>query len=265
MQRRTSVEIQAYSVEEAIRLALEQLELGRDDVEIEVLVDAGDDHDDEALVRITAKGQASQPEPRAPRPSRPASQNGGNRLRGRSSPTDRPSKRGAMPPPQPVERVDAEDEQLAKQAVRDLLGQMGIEAEVMAVDNPSSVPLDGNDPPTIFIDILGNDLGMLIGRRGEHLSHIQYLINLIVNRKLSTWSRVIIDVEGYRSRREESLVGLAERVARQVQRSKQPVTLEPMPPNERRVIHLTLKSHAAVESESSGEGNERRITILPRG
>jgi spoIIIJ-associated protein len=104
---------------------------------------------------------------------------------------------------------------------------------------------------------------MLIGRRGEHLSHIQYLVNLMVNRKLNTWSRVILDVEGYRSRREESLIGLAERVARQVSRSHRPVTLEPMPPNERRIIHLTLRAHSDVGTESSGEGNERRITVLP--
>lgn len=267
MDRRTSVEIQAYSVDEAVRLALAELDLTRDEVEIEILVDASDDQDDEALVRVTARGQASQPEPRAAQqqqPSRQRQQNG-DRLRGRHSPNDRPSQRGSLPSPDTIERVDAEDEQIAKQAVRDLLERMGVDAEVMAVDNPSSVPLDGEDPPTIFIDIVGSDLGMLIGRRGEHLSHIQYLVNLLVNRKLTTWSRVILDVEGYRSRREESLVGLAERVARQVARSKRPVDLEPMPPNERRVIHLTLRTHPDVETESSGEGNQRHITIQPRG
>ncbi|MDQ4043905.1 MAG: protein jag [Chloroflexota bacterium] len=260
MQRRTSVEIQAYSTEEAIRLALEELQLSRDEVEIEVLVEASDDHEDEALVRVTAKGQASQPEPRAVQ--RPARQN--ERLRGRRSPQDRPSRRGSMPAPVVAERVDAEDEAVAKQVVRDLLDHMGVDADVMAVDNPSTVPLDPDDPPTIFIDVLGNDLGMLIGRRGEHLSHLQYLVNLIVNRKLGSWSRVIIDVEGYRSRREESLIGLAERVARQVSRSRRPVTLEPMPPNERRIIHLTLRAHPDVGTESSGEGTERRITVLPK-
>jgi spoIIIJ-associated protein len=264
MERRTSVEIQAYSVDEAIRLALEELGLSRDAVEVEILVDASDDHEDEALVRVTEKGQAAQPATRperkpAPRPQ----QGGGDRLRGRRSPGDRPSRRGTLPPPAPVDRVDAADEQVAKQTVRELLAHMGIDAEVMAVDNPSAVPLDDDDPPTIFIDIVGDDLGMLIGRRGEHLSHVQYLVNLMVNRKLNTWSRVILDVEGYRSRREESLIGLAERVARQVSRSRRPVTLEPMPPNERRIIHLTLRSHPDVGTESSGEGNERRITVLP--
>jgi spoIIIJ-associated protein len=269
MERRTSVEIQAYSVDEAIRLALEELGLSRDQVDVEILVDAGDDHEDEALVRVMAKGQATQPVPRreqaqppAPR-QRQGGQGGGDRLHGRRSRDDRPSRRGTMPQPAAVDRVDAADEQVAKQVVRELLEHMGVEAEVMAVDNPSAVPLDDADPPTIFIDIVGDDLGMLIGRRGEHLSHIQYLINLIVNRRLNAWSRVILDVEGYRSRREEALIGLAERVARQVARSRRPVTLEPMPPNERRIIHLTLRSHPDVGTESSGEGNERRITVLP--
>jgi spoIIIJ-associated protein len=74
---------------------------------------------------------------------------------------------------------------------------------------------------------------------------------------------VIIDVEGYRSRREESLVGLAERVARQVARSGRPIVLEPMPPNERRIIHLTLRSFPGVTTHSSGEGEQRRITVEP--
>jgi len=104
---------------------------------------------------------------------------------------------------------------------------------------------------------------MLIGRRGEHLSHLQYLVNTMVNHRLEEWTRVIIDIEGYRSRREESLVGLAERVARQVARSGRPIVLEPMPPNERRIIHLTLRSHPDVATQSSGEGMQRHITVEP--
>jgi spoIIIJ-associated protein len=267
--RRTSVEIQAYSVDEAIRLALEELGLGEDAVDIEILSEAGPD-DAEALVRVTAKGMASQPVPssgsarRAPGPRR--------------VPGDRPSSRGAPPRaerPRPAERerqidvvrerVDAADEQIAKEILRELLAYMGVEADIVAVDNPSSVPLTVEDPPTIFLDVLGRDLGMLIGRRGDNLAQIQYLVNLLANQRLTTWTRVIVDVEGYRSRREESLVGLAERVARQVARSRRPITLEPMPPNERRIVHLTLKSNPDVTTESSGEGSMRRVTVQPRG
>lgn len=148
--------------------------------------------------------------------------------------------------------------------VHELLTQMGIDAEVVAVDNPSTMPLDSEDPPTIFIDVLGHDLGMLIGRRGDHLSQLQYLVNLIANRRLDTWTRIVIDVEGYRTRREESLVGLAERIGRQVARSRRPIVLEPMPPNERRIVHLTLRGNPEVSTESSGEGNMRRVTVHPR-
>src|SRR5262245_6203513 len=270
--RMTSVEIQAYSVEEAVRLALEQLALSEDAVDIEILSDAGPDEDAEALVRVTAKGMASQPVPttggggggprRAPGPRR--------------VPGDRPSSRGAPPRaerPRPVERtaeaiadrVDAEDEAIAKEIVRELLEKMSVSADVIAVDNPSSVPVSPEDPPTIFLDILGRDLGMLIGRRGENLAQIQYVVNLLVNRKLGDWTRVIVDVEGYRSRREEALVGLAERVARQVSRSRRPIVLEPMPPNERRIGHMAPPSNPDVTTESNGEGANRRVTVQPRG
>jgi spoIIIJ-associated protein len=277
-QRMTSVEIQAYSVDEAVRLALEQLELSHADVDIEILSDAGPDDGDEALVRVTAKGMASQPVPRresrgAP-PSRPA---GGQPRRQpglRRVPGDRPSSRGAparpdapRPVPRPVDstRVAEEDEQIAKEIVRELLDNMNVAADVVAVDNPSVMPLDADEPPTIFIDVLGHDLGMLIGRRGEHLAQLQYLVNLLINRRLGSWTRVVIDVEGYRSRREESLIVLAERVARQVARSRRPIVLEPMPPNERRIVHLSLRDNPDVTTESNGEGNLRRVTVQPRG
>ncbi|MBA3336687.1 MAG: Jag N-terminal domain-containing protein [Chloroflexia bacterium] len=278
--RRTSVEIQAYSVEEAVRLALEQLALSPDEVDIEILSDAGPDEDAEALVRVTAKGMASQPIPSgggtsgAPRRPLGPRRAPGDRPSGRGMLSDRPSGRGMLsdrpssrgiPPRHPAaDRIDAEDEQVAKVVVRELLERMGVRADVMAVDNPSAVSLDGDDPPTIFVDILGRDLGMLIGRRGDNLVQLQYLVNLLINRRLETWTRVILDVEGYRSRREESLVGLAERVANQVARSRRPIQLEPMPPNERRIVHITLKSNPEVTTESTGEGGMRRVTVQPR-
>lgn len=290
-QRMTSVEIQAVSVEEAVRLALEQLALPEDETDIEILSDAGPEEGDEALVRVTAKGMASQPTPRAAgrgpaagqrRPSAPPP--GPRHQPGlRRVPGDRPSSRGAPPradrdrrggnvamadrptrPPGSAVRPPEEDERAAKEIVGELLARMGVVAEVVAVDNPSAVPLDAEEPPTVFIDVLGQDLGMLIGRRGEHLAQLQYLVNLLLNRRLETWTRVVVDVEGYRSRREESLVGLAERVGRQVARSRRPIVLEPMPPNERRIVHLTLRANPDVTTESSGEGIARRITVQPR-
>ena len=278
----TSVEIQAYSVDEAVRLALEQLGLGEQDVDIEILSDAGPDEGDEALVRVTAKGMASQPVPRGAHPSQPGGPRSGGPVPGRERrqpgprrvPGDRPSSRGAPPRERPrtpaaerprnLDRVDEAEEKVAKEIVRELLEHMGVTADVVAVDNPSTMALDPEDPPTIFIDILGQDLGMLIGRRGDHLSQLQYLVNLIANRRLDRWTRVVVDVEGYRTRREESLIGLAERIGRQVARSRRAIMLEPMPPNERRIVHLTLRGNPDVTTESSGEGNLRRVTVQPR-
>lgn len=279
MAKRTSVEIQAVSVDEAVRLALEQLELSETDVEIEILSEEGPAEDAEALVRVTAKGMASQPIPGEKAAAEGGARSNRNRRRGRGgkgegnnrdwlsgrTPGDRPSRRGRPPANSgnPTDRADAEDEAAAKEILTDLLALMRIDADVVAVDNPSAVALDADDPPTIFLDIMGRDLGMLIGRRGDHLSQIQFLINTLVNRKLDTWTRVIVDVEGYRARREESLVGLAERVARQVARSGRSIVLEPMPANERRIIHLTLKQHPEVATHSDGEGSSRRITVEP--
>ncbi len=268
--RMTSVEIQAFSVEEAIRLALEQLDLNESDVDIEVLSDAGPDEDAEALVRVTAKGMASQPIPSA----KPSQKDANRPQAARRAPGDRPSQRGEghrrdrdpAPPPRVYDpnRPETEDETTAKAIVSELLTHMGVVAEVVATDNPSSMDSGEEDPPTIFIDILGQDLGLLIGRRGEHLAHLQYIVNLIANKRLGDYTRVIVDVEAYRTHREESLIALAERVAKQVSRSGRPIELEPMPPNERRVVHMTLREHPEVATESNGEGQERRITVTPR-
>lgn len=260
-----SVEIQARSVDEAVRLALEQLGRTEDQVDVEVLMDTSEDADGEALVRVTVKGA---PGPTRPpqAPSRPQPRPGvpvGHR-----GPVPQPQ-RGPSPPPRPrpvvnARRADEPSERAAKQVVSELLTAMGFGASVMAVDNPSAIEIGAEEPPTVFIDVNGRDLGMLIGRRGENLAQLQYLINVLVNRRLDSWTRVILDVEGYRVRREESLINLAQRVARQVARNRRPISLEPMPPNERRVVHVALRDVEDVTTQSSGEGGLRRVTIFPK-
>ncbi len=276
--RMTSVEIQAVTVEDAIRLALDQLQMGESEVDIEILSDAGPDEDAEALVRVTAKGMASQPIPSSSKAigrQQPQQQQKKERSGkpGRRSPGDRPSQRGrqrqSRPTPAPAprtydpDRIESEEEAKVREIVGTLLSLMGVDAEVVITDNPSVIPADIEEPPTIYVDILGNDLGMLIGRRGDHLSQLQYLVNLLSSKHLEEWTRVIVDVEAYRTRREESLMALAERVARQVSRSGRSIQLEPMPANERRVVHMVLRQNPEVLTESSGEGIERRITVLP--
>ena len=127
----------------------------------------------------------------------------------------------------------------------------------------SSAVSKNNDPQsdTIEFDIEGEDSGLLIGRRGESLKALQFIVNLIVNRK--TEGRVILDVEGYKERRYSSLRTLANRVAERVVDVGQSITLEPMTPNERRVIHMELSENNKVATESTGMGDQRKITIYP--
>jgi spoIIIJ-associated protein len=293
MDRMRSVEIQARSTDEAVRLALEQLGAKRDQVDVQVLAETEDDiyGEGEVLVRVSVRGSVAVPRGdrgqgrgqggRGPgrgdgrqRDGRPQRQYGQGAQGGqRRGGTQYGGSQGIYRPPQaarPRQPSQASDEQtqaveaLAKEVVRELLAHMDIQADVMAVDNPSIMPLGADDPLTVFIDIMGRDLGMLIGRRGENLSQLQYMVNLLVNKRSDDWVRVIVDVEGYRSHREESLIGLAERVARQVARNRRPISLEPMPPNERRIVHMTLKNLPDVRTESSGEGDMRRVTIYPQ-
>lgn len=289
MDRMRSVEIQARSADEAIRLALEQLGTTRDKVDVQILAETEDDiyGEGEVLVHVELKGSTAQPRgdrqpPRGAGPARggrPRQTDGRPRdSRGPRQYAQSPRARGAAAPSawrppadarprQPSAATDEatiEAERIAKEVVRELLVRMGVHADVVAVDNPSVMPVSADDPLTVFIDIMGRDLGMLIGRRGENLAHLQYMVNLLVNKRTEDWIRVIVDIEGYRTHREESLIGLAERVARQVARNGRPISLEPMPANERRIVHMTLKELSDVRTESSGEGDGRRVTIYPR-
>ena len=117
---------------------------------------------------------------------------------------------------------------------------------------------------TLVLEVIGEDLGLLIGRRGETLTSLQFVLNLILAKRLKKWSRVVVDVEGYRSRREATLSGLAKRMAYRVQQTGQAVALEAMPAGERRIIHLALADHPHVSTGSVGEGDHRKVVISPR-
>ena len=245
MDRRNSVEIQAVSIDDAVRLALEQLGRQREEVEIEVLAEpSGNELDEqEALVRVTVRGRSSQPAPTAA------------------------PRRAGLPAVRPAidnVQVVAPDEptQVAITVTTELLAAMGFQVRV--VPQPVTDDEDQDGPPLIGVNVLGRDLGLLIGRRGDHLAQLQYMVNLLVTRRLGHWTRISVDIEGYKRRREESLTGLARRVAEQVARSGREIQLEPMPANERRIIHLALRNDAGVITESSGEGELRRVSIQPK-
>ena len=115
-----------------------------------------------------------------------------------------------------------------------------------------------------IIDLAGEDSGLLIGRRGQTLQALQFLVNLIVRQKMGENVRVMLDVEHYRQRRESSLRDMANKVAARVIETNRSVTLEPMPPADRRIVHTTLADNPRVMTESTGERDNRKVTIMPK-
>jgi spoIIIJ-associated protein len=114
------------------------------------------------------------------------------------------------------------------------------------------------------VDLNERDQNTLVGRRGETLDAIQFLVNLVLSKQTDNWARVTVDVEGYRLRRKHALINLARRTADQVQTRGQAIPLEAMPPHERRIVHMTLADHPSVTTESSGAEPERRVVVLPK-
>ncbi|MGA9532432.1 MAG: RNA-binding cell elongation regulator Jag/EloR [Anaerolineales bacterium] len=155
---------------------------------------------------------------------------------------------------------DAQTQILAREAAQDLLRLMDVTADV----NAHWGEADSEDKMRpLFIDIDGEDLSILIGRRGETLDAFQYIIRLILGKELKQPLPLIVDVAGYRARREQTLRRLARRMADQAVERERTLALEPMPPNERRIIHIELRDNPKVHTESVGEGNQRKVTIIP--
>lgn len=157
---------------------------------------------------------------------------------------------------------DSDITEVAKSVLETLITKLGVVASVVPQVKPVA---DREEAATsIDLDIKGEDLGILIGRRGQTLACLQYLVRLIVGYQTEAWVPIIIDVEGYKQRRYEALQALAWRLAEQVKARKVPFTLEPMLAYERRIIHLALADHADVITESIGEGEARRVVIRPK-
>jgi spoIIIJ-associated protein len=159
---------------------------------------------------------------------------------------------------------DASIEEVAVAALEMILAHMGVQASV----EPAAIETDDEEEP-VQLNIRSDDpgtLSLLIGRRGETLSALQLLVSLIVSKQTGSRERILVDAESYRLRREHNLRSMAERIAQQVRRSGHPVTLEAMPPNERRIIHMALSETTDIATESTGEGDQRRVVVsLKRG
>jgi spoIIIJ-associated protein len=260
MNQRTTLEIIAPTVEEAIAQGLAELGLTADAVSVEVL-DAGTKGffglgRTQVRVRLTvnpAPGEmAVQPEPATTVQAEP------ERVETKRQPA-------APQAPSAVREVEAQPEHDAlldrtESVVSKLLHLLNLQAQVSA--NYGSTERDGRH--NIHVDIRGNDLSVLIGRRSETLSAFQYIASLIVGKEEQQFVQLTVDVEGYRDRREKQLIQMAKRMADQVVKSGRRQTLEPMPSAERRIIHIALRDHPDVKTESTGEEPYRKVMILPK-
>jgi spoIIIJ-associated protein len=142
-------------------------------------------------------------------------------------------------------------EKAAKEFLREMFVAMGI-----------IVNIDTNlKDKHLFINLSGDDMGVLIGKRGQTLDAIQYLTSLVVNKDKEKYTRVVVDAENYRSKREKTLEALAQRLATKVVKTRKSVKLEPMNPYERKVIHATLQNHPKVVTRSEGQDPYRRVMI----
>lgn len=153
--------------------------------------------------------------------------------------------------------------QATREVLEKLLELMDLPATVMLSDEFTVMDDDGN-LSSLGFNILGEDLGIIIGRRGQTMASLQYIVRLIMARKMEVRLPIVLDVEGYKQRRCEGLRTLALRLAEQVRTRKTPFSMEPMPAFERRVVHLALVDHPDVITESTGFGESRKVVIIPK-
>ncbi len=176
-----------------------------------------------------------------------------------------PATKAAPPAAKATKTVEAGEQDvgaIAAELLQGMLDRMDLRARVQVVDYRGV--LDDDQDAPLMLNIEGEDLGILIGRRAETLAALQYLTRLMVNHRAHRWVNLVVDVEGYTARREEQLVRLAERMAERVVSTGRAVALEAMPPRERRIVHITLRNHPQVMTQSVGEGDQRKVTIVPR-
>jgi len=253
-----SVEISASSVEDAIEQGLSRLGRSRNQVEIEVL-DPGSRGllgfgARDATVRLTPTVSAS---PAAtPVQSREPAPTPRQEIPAQAPSETTPSE----PPTTDLSWSSDQVTTVARETLTEVLHKMGIDCAVAArIDEPVD-----DEPAPVTLDIEGEDLESLIGRQGEVLNALQYITRLIVSREVAHWVNLVVDVDGYKVRRAKTLKTLATKIAERVARTKQPVALEPMPPNERRAVHIALRDHPAVTTQSVGKGDRRKVTIIPK-
>jgi spoIIIJ-associated protein len=278
----TTLEIIAPTVEEALSQGLAQLGLTADAVSVEVL-DSGSKGlfglgGRQVRVRLTVNpppGEEVQTPP-------PARQKPADRPKGKPAPVQKtesapkipreqkprvekkPAREApAAPAPEKTRQASDSNDPLldtTESIVSKLIHYLGMKAQVSAHYDDSST----DDRRIIQVDVRGDDLSALIGRQAETLNAFQYVASLIVGKETQKWVQLVVDVEGYRSRREKQVRQIALRMVDQVIKTGRKATLEPMTASERRAIHIELRGHPAVTTESVGEEPHRKVVILPK-
>jgi len=258
-------------VDEAVKLALEDLKVSIDEVDVTVLEEPSRGFfgigSKLALVRVEKK-KKEEPEPEQPAPvyEAPVAEPVKETVKEEARPKQNKEKKNRQKATkenktkkpelsvlreEPEEELTVLEDHKAITFLREVIKEMGLDCEVSGKMGKE----------TIYLNIQGKDSGTIIGKRGQTLDSIQYLVSLVVNKDQNKYTRVVVDAENYRAKRERTLEALAYRLATKVSKSRRPVKLEPMNPYERKVIHATLQNHPHVTTRSEGEDPYRRVII----
>ncbi len=268
-----SIEVSGKSVDEAIFRGLDELGLSIDEVDIEVISEGGKRlfgiGSKQCVIRLTERDQAAIEQALAEQAAQEAAEKAEKEKRREqraAARAERPREnrprrererrpRGSMERhgEAPVQQDWGEPCEGGAEAafLRGVLENMGMQATVDCF----------SDGQCLYMRISGPSMGVLIGRRGETLNALQYLTSLVANKQEGPYRRVVVDTEDYRLKREETLKRLAKRMAEDVRRSGKSISLEPMNPYERRVLHATLQEHPYVTTHSEGEEPNRHVVI----
>jgi len=258
-------------VDEAVKLALEDLKVSIDEVDVTVLEEPSRGFfgigSKLALVRVEKKKKEEpKPEPPAPVYEAPVAEPVKEAVKEEARPKQNKEKKNRQKATkenktkkpelsvlreEPEEELTVLEDHKAITFLREVIKEMGLDCEVSGKMGKE----------TIYLNIQGKDSGTIIGKRGQTLDSIQYLVSLVVNKDQNKYTRVVVDAENYRAKRERTLEALAYRLATKVSKSRRPVKLEPMNPYERKVIHATLQNHPHVTTRSEGEDPYRRVII----
>lgn len=236
-----SQQFQGKTVEEATKIALEDLNANLEEVKIEV-VSPGKSGilglgGEPAIINVSYDDKS--------KPKKAT----------KSKPKDKDSKKSEKNMARELDDIDEETEKLAIDIVNYLLSSLKVDVKTFFRDK------DDFDTKSLYFEIEGDDSGLIIGRKGETLRSFEFLISFIIKRQLDKRVRVILDVEGYQERRRSNLVSIAESNAKKVIKYGKPIKMDPMSPFDRRIIHLALEKDKKVITESQGSGSRRQVVI----